>query len=434
MSASAARVCDALFMGDSREYEGPFVRGLAGSAADMYAQAANTDRYQRFIREKVVAAVLRNMDGAGRRDNMVDRICSTAIRLAKDMTPISTSDGLNFAIKQDPEWREFQRERILRVATMCNRDLSDADIDVLMGSDASDLDGLREAIDRLSVIDDEFPYVDDVDDDYDDQEDEGDQVTELPVVKPTVDEAWLEAFEKAYGREAFVHEYVLLRNVIVDIPPEVMYKKHVDAYTALSDMHRSYLDEHLTESAFVRKFVPQVFIDSTVVDQHLDELLNSADYRNNMCRRLSTIHRALFGEPLTEVESAYLFSKRVLAERLTLQCERLNELIMEFAGETAQLGQVIADCYGECIDRLPDSWEIKECLSDFRGNTESATADLRRRLKASLEFQDLLKRTIQARAPDYTQGQVFKALSEVLKMDVTRHSADELVDLLFSNK
>lgn len=416
-------------MGDVREYDGPLLRELSASSKSdiqIFKELAESSRYSRFLREKIVEAVLRCMDGGGRRDGLVERVLSDGIRLAIIGKPLSL-ESLNAAIRVDQEWVDFQKDRIVKVATMCDKELSEEDITKLMVFEG--FDAIRVALESLDSTNaaPETTVAVDEDTDYE-TEGSGSTITEAA---DEVDETWLVDFEKAYGREAFVHEYVLLRRL--DVPLTELYKTHFKMYQTITDIQRSYLDKHLTESEFVKKFVPAVLTDPGVCDLHLSDVLSSSDYHDNMCNRLQTVHRALYGEPMTQDESSYLFTKKVLAEKLTLQCERLNDIVMDFAKETEKLGDKVVEVYMSWLNRLPDSWEIKESLPLFREDVIKASSNLKETLVASLEFNDVLKRIIQDKAPEFTQAEVFRTLAKVLKRDdKTKFTPVEIVEKALS--
>jgi hypothetical protein len=416
-------------MGDVREYDGPFLRELLSStktASELYEHLGKSARYSRFLREKIVEAVLRCMDGGGRRDALVNRVLAEGVRVAMSGRPY-TAASLNEAIRSDEEWVTFQKDRIMKIAGMCEKELTAESVDKLMAFEG--FDAIRCAMETL--------------------QDHADAPAE-PEAEPAgvccsvtgsaasyseaaeeVDEDWLEEFEQAYGREAFVHEYVLVRRL--GVPLTELYKRHFQMYQTISDMQRSYLDKHLTESEFVKTFVPAILTDDGVVARYLSDVLRSEDYHDNMCSRLQTVHRALYGEPMTQEESSYLFNKKVLAERLTLQCERLNEIVMDFAKETEDLGFKVIEVYNCWLDRGPDTWEVKECLPLFREDIDKATNNLKERLVASLEFNDLLKRIIQEKAPRLTQAEVFRTLGKLTTgADRTTCAPSQLVEKALS--
>lgn len=430
---SASSICNDVFMGDVREFDGPFLRELVSSTKtreELFEYLGKSARYSRFLREKIVEAVLRCMDGGGRRDALVSRVLAEGVRLAMAGNPYSL-ETLNEAIRSDQEWIDFQKDRILKIAGMCDKALSDEHVEKLMGFEG--FDAIRVAMETLDDLTESEQEGDDRLDDVDVDEDEHSTESESVSTETAeeVDEEWLVDFEKAYGREAFVHEYVLLRRL--GVPLTELYKIHFQMYQTISDIQRSYLDKHLTESEFVKKFVPAVLTEPGVCDRHLDNVLGSKDYHDNMCSRLQTVHRALYGEPMTQDESSYLFNKKVLAERLTLQCERLNEIVMDFAKETEELGDKVIEVYKSWLDRVPDAWEIKDSLPLFREDIVKASNNLKETLVASLEFNVLLKRIIQEKAPSFTQAEVFRTLAKVLaRNDKTLFSPNEIVEKALS--
>lgn len=418
--ADLATVCSEIFFGNTHEFEGPFFRELAVKhptktvdPGAVFADVKHTPRYRRFLKDKVTSAVTRLIP-AGADSDIFERLVEEGVQKFDPHTP----DTIDAAIREDAAWRDFVDARIDKVSRMCGIDLSADQIVAIRMQLADDvcIDAVRTAIEACVIVKDSPTPAPPV------------SVPEMcppPAAQPPeIDEAWLAAFEDAYARDALVHEYVLLRK-LPDPDPAQLYPLHVEAYERFQDMHRCYLNEHLCESDFVKRFVPAALLDPGLVDVERDAILTSEEYKINMCTRLDAVHRALFGEALLEADA--LFERRVKAERLTLQSERLNEIVMEFSKETEALSEIITSVYLDCLRREPDSWEVASQLPAFRVDVSAGTRALKDALVSSLEFQDVLKNEIRAQASSLSNAKLFKVLEAVLQLDLKNMKASDAV-------
>lgn len=428
--ADLATVCSEIFFGNTHEYEGPFFRELAAKhptkavdAGAVFADVKHTPRYRRFLKDKITSAVMRLIPAVADSD-IFERLVEDGLQRYDPHTP----DTIDTAIREDASWRDFVNSRIDKVSCMCDIELLEDQIDQIRLQLADDvcIDAVRTAVEAFVTV----------------KGAQKEALAPVPVSVPEacappetqaaeIDEAWLAAFEGAYKRDALVHEYVLLRK-LPDPDPTKLYPLHVEAYERFQNMHRCYLNEHLCESDFVKRFIPAALLDPELVDVERDAVLRSDEYKVNMCTRLDAVHRALFGEPLLEADA--LFERRVKSERLTLQSERLNEIVMEFSKETEALSEIITSVYMDCLRREPDSWEIASQLPAFRVDVAAGTKTLKDALVSSLEFQDVLKNEIRAQASSLSNAKLFKVLEAVLQLDLKNMKASDAVTTALGNE
>jgi len=404
-------ICSSVFMGDNREYEGPYYRELASrhpakhlDIGAVFADIRASPRYRRFLNDRIAGCAVNGLD-----TELVDAVVADSVARVDPHTEESLIHAVLVA-------------RVKKVATLCGMDLTPDQVDEVTRRVAVD-DGIaviREAIEGLTPQQGGLAVA----------EIDGDTsptplAVAVPVpAEPVIDTEWLERFERAYGRDALVHEYILLRN-LEDSDPETLYPLHVAAFERFEDMHRCYLNEHLCEADFVKRFVPAALLDDTLVDAERDLILMSAEYKDNMCTRLDAIHRTLYGEPLLEADA--LFERRVRDARLTLQSSQLNDLVVEFAREGELLASQIANIYVDCLKREPDAWEVSSRLPEFRTDADTATRALKNSLVSSLEFQDVLKDEIRRQAPQLTNARLFRVLEVALQADLRRVPTSDAV-------
>lgn len=409
-------------MGDACEYEGAYQRELtvrcgadAGLAA-VSSVVAGTQKYGDFLAARVSTLAASMMDGrmpAG----LVARVARAADAGAGQGRAPRMSD-LAAAVRGEPEWREFQRERIARVAGMMGVSLTGADTERFMACEGVDV--LRAALLEAGVpagapsgapagTPAGTPASSAATSEAGD-----DAALDGPAA---VDEAWMAEFAAAYGREPSVHEYVRLRNLQAQTFETLacVRERHARAYAAFEATHRDYLGERLTEADFARRHLPAA-LGGGVAAAHRAQILASAGYRDTMRARLGALHKTLFGEALTDAECALLFERDVLSRELALQSGELNDVVVAFAEETTRLCERVAAVYRACLGREPEEAERRAALHPFRVDEAAAAERLRARLTGSLEYREVLRAEAVCRRPDLSVPAVFRLLERVLAL------------------
>jgi hypothetical protein len=405
MAESVVRVLNCLFLNDSAEYAGAFQREMvvkfASCVVDLAAHVAATPKYLSFVSSKAQALA------PGLRG---DRLTDMADRVARDMGALAAEGRfpdaatIKDAVTASREFRAWQEERIQKVASVCGVQLSARAVESLMGVEG--VDDLRSAIEAI-----ETESLSDQDSDTSDDPD-------AAVERTAVDAAFMLEFEAEYGRDPTVHEYVHVKNVMLDtfLTMGAVRSVYCAAYAAFEEIHREYLDETLTEPMFCKRYLPQALLDHALPERHREAILESQGYRKNMRDRLGALHRMLFGEDVTEAEADYMFEQSVRAQKLALRSDKLNDAVVAFAKQTTRLYELVAGIYKASLEREPEDAEVREVLQSFRVDEVAAAAELRRKLASSLEFREVLRSEIVRSRPDLSVPAVFRSLEAVLSL------------------
>lgn len=408
MADAVISVLNALFMHETSEYAGSFQREMlvrfAADPTGVAAYVAMTPKYSAFISSKAQAAASVALSSEALL-SMSSKVAAAATESAV-AGDIMDHASLWKAIRATAEYRAYATERVAKVAAMCSRTLTDQQTESLMEIDG--LDELREAIEGMGSDDGEDS---EDDSEYDDDDDPA------PVKSSAVvDEAFMQAFEKEYGRDATVYEYVHVRNLMEErfLTLPAIKKLHDVAYVELEVVHRELLDDRLDESAFCKRYVPEALVDADLPRKVRDSVLSSDGYRRNMRDRLCALHKTLFGEEVTPVEADYMFDRSVLAEKLSLQSDKLNDIVGAFAEQTTRLFETIETCYKAVLGREPEDAEVREVIQSFRVDEASATAALKATMVKSLEYREVLRQEILRARPGTSVPGVFRTLEKVL--------------------
>ena len=234
---------------------------------------------------------------------------------------------------------------------------------------------------------------------------------------PMVDEEWLRSFEQAFGRDAFVHEYVLVRPM--DDELRSLFARHKQAFERMRSVHAKYLDETLTEQQFVKSYVPRIYHSIDVPDDVRREALRRPQYRTAMQARLSSLHLIACGCELSDDESNYLFEKDVFEKELPLDTEELNDVVAAFVRRGEEIKEQVGTIVDVYLRRDAERDEIDAWVFPFL--TQScAEDDLRTELVSGHEFHSVLTDTIRERTPDLRSRELFRRLSEALDLPELR--------------
>jgi hypothetical protein len=424
MAESVVHTLNSLFIEDSAEYAGAFQREMivkfSAQPEETATHVAGTAKYLTFVASKAQSCA----PGLGPDDlvAMADRV-ATEIGSRVVAGELPGMEDIRAAVKASPEWQAWQTERIHKVAEMCDVQLSDKQVQSLMGTDG--VDALRTAIENI-----------DCSDSGDESESEVPAAQAPSKTKESVDDRFVDAFEAEYGRDPTVHEYVHVRNIVADTGMSLkeIHGVHFTAYAAFEEIYREYMDELLSESAFCKRFLPAALLDSGLAERQRDTVLESQGYRRTMLDRLSSLHSMLFGESITEEEGEYMFEREVRSQRLALRSDKLNDIVVRFAEQTTRLFEHITDIYKATLGRAPEDSEVREVLQSFRlWDKARAESELRRTLTESLEFREVLRLEIVKAKPELTTAAVFRALETVLALrGLAGMTAEQAVARVFS--
>jgi hypothetical protein len=227
-----------------------------------------------------------------------------------------------------------------------------------------------------------------------------------------VDEAWLSDFAEAYGRDAYVHEYVLVRGM-GDLKRHA--ETHRAAFEGLRTVHAQFLGENLTETDFVKTYVPEALVQPDIVDSVRSASIERPQYRKAMIARLSHLHAVLCGAELAEEEAAFLFESEVLDKRLPLDTDVLNDVVTEFVMHGESLRAVIKGLYTSYLGRDAELDEVDEWLFSFRKCPDDSKVRLRKQLCKCHEFHAVITDRIRSSKPDIRTADAFRLLDEALR-------------------
>jgi len=230
---------------------------------------------------------------------------------------------------------------------------------------------------------------------------------------PIVDENWLAQFRNAYGRDAFVHEYVLVRPMKQDLGE--LAARHKQSFRDLRSVHAKFLDDDLDEHTFVKVYVPRVYHSRDVADEVRRGALVRPKYRSAMQSRLSSLHVVACGSELTEQESAYLFEKDVLEKQLPLDTDELNSIVAAFVRRGEEIEDEIRAITDIYLHREAEQDEVEAWRFKFR-TLEGAESQLRREMVSRHEFHAVLTDTIRTRLPDVRSRELFERVTRALKL------------------
>ena len=227
----------------------------------------------------------------------------------------------------------------------------------------------------------------------------------------SVDEEWLQKFSAAYGRDPYVHEYVLVRPRGGDL--QKLAGTHKIAYERLRGVHAQYLDDQISEQRFVKTYVPRIYEMDDVPDTVRADALRRPEYRSAMETRLCSLHMVLCGRELSSKESCYLFDQDVLEKELPLDTDELHDIVSSFVRKGEDIRKRVENLIGIYLRRDAEQDEIDTWVFPFR-TQEDAESNLRTQLIASHEFHSVLAETLKSKLPDTRQREVFQMLDRAL--------------------
>lgn len=415
MSEAVVHLLNSLFLDDASEYAGAFQREMvvrfSASPGDVVQHVRGTMKYATFLASRAQRfAPSLSGDTLTR---MSDAVASELI----SGTGVPGIGEIERAVRASEEWRAWKRDQIVRAAEDFGRALSDGCVEALM--DVDDRDMRAAMSDRIAISDrvatEEAVLAETSEDAVEPV------VLNITVVEAardaTLDEGFMAAFASEYGRDPCVHEYVHVRNILADDSTAsiaTVHAAHDAAYRAFEEIYRELMDEAMTESDFCRRFLPDALLDADMAERHRETILGSSGYRANMCGRLVKLHKMLFGEEIGEIEADYMFRTSVRKQRLPLQSEKINDVVVAFAEQTTRLCSLITSVYVDTFGREPEDAEARDVLQSFRLDEPGATRDLRRSLTRSLEFREVLRLEILRACPDLSVPAVFRRLEAVL--------------------
>ena len=256
-------------------------------------------------------------------------------------------------------------------------------------------------------------------------------------IKSSYDSTFVDAFEKAFGRHMYVHEYFRYKNIEAqtNVVPDVaeIRREHSERYARLDGMHTRYLGESLDEYEFVKRFIDSSDKGPAFYQETEDDIIGGAEYRRVVSRKLSDIHRGMYDLEIEEREHGFLFA-RVRKDRCELDEEVLVRYVVDFKSERDVIVERVERVYDRILERRPDPLEVDDAIIEYRkkmlaGDDDeeegyaSADAELEARICSELEYHEVIKRAVRQSDPDVLPSVLFKILKAVLECRLTNHTA-----------
>lgn len=220
----------------------------------------------------------------------------------------------------------------------------------------------------------------------------------LPVASPAEqvrDDGLIHAFEQIMERPMFVHEYLYyIKHQPLDVASIQLQRT---LFYEVREVYQKHINKNLDEYNFVKTYLTQLHDTECFMEQFLKDILDSADYRDNMISIINTKYQRMYGETLDREDLQVIFAK-IKQKRLHLFSEELSSTIVEFKRETDDIITHIFDKYMSLLDRQPDSYESTQYMHRYRERYEvgfdALDAELEKDLVHSLEYHDVIKQKI----------------------------------------
>jgi hypothetical protein len=347
-----------------------------------------------------------HVSGLGSADTGPDAPVVQAFRSAWSAVQSGSSpvdSAVSKAVQSTPQWKDAHRSAVEDIfMSITDRQPSEATLDEI--TKITDMDEVARR-----VVDLQAPSEDASSTRASANVCGGDVPPELS--QPMVDETWIEEFADCYGRDPFVHEYVLVRPIGGDLG--VLGKAHHKAFERLRTVHSQYLDENLTEQDFVKTYVPRVYHSQDVPDDVRRDALRRPQYRTAMESRLSSLHLVACGRELSQEEAKYLFEKDVLDKELPLDTDELNNVISAFVQRGEEVRVRVNKLMDLYLQRDADHDEVDVWVFPFRTQAD-AESSLRSTLISSNEFHAVLADNIRSHNVNIQTREVFRRLETAL--------------------
>jgi len=230
---------------------------------------------------------------------------------------------------------------------------------------------------------------------------------QLPEKNPhkAFNNALLAVFETIFHRPMYVHEYFKYVGTSVDDLPEI-FKQHTVKYNRLRQVLSVYTGRQLDEYEYIKLYLDAVDGDNFFFDI-IDEIVASPDYKKIMCVTLSSKYSKMFDEELEDYDIEYVFEK-VRVEKLSLEDDQINDILVALKRETDEIIQHIFAVYLKVLMREPDLEEVQQLTRKYRSmlprDLVDINKDTERFLMSSLEFHDILKSIVKAKYNEVNRG------------------------------
>lgn len=253
----------------------------------------------------------------------------------------------------------------------------------------------------------------------------------------TLDRNFVVAFEEAFKRPMFVHEYFKYGRGLTNNDFHEVYKEHMTKYNRLRQVMCMYTGRHIDEYDYIKQYLDAVDEDNFFFDI-IDEIVASEDYRMSMSQHLKERYNKMFDDELEQYDIDYVFEK-VRIEKLSLEDDQVNEILVSLKSETDDIVKHIFAIYLKVLMREPEVEEVHQFTRKYRSmlpkNLEDIDRDTEKLLMSSLEFHDILKSIVRARYAEANCGKniSMSKLYDMLNVCLTKINGcnmDEVGDIV----
>lgn len=221
----------------------------------------------------------------------------------------------------------------------------------------------------------------------------------ITVENETIDAVQMGLFEFVFNRPMYVQEYfkyIHNRQRGKDIDWYEVHQIHVRNFVKVSEIYNLYTTQKLDEYYYIRTYLYEVDSERFLT-RIIDTIIESHEYERNMKETIFSKYHEMFSETLDESDLMYIFSK-VQAIKLNVYENDIVDILHEFKKETNVIVSHMFKIFTKVLERHPDVHEIETNLLIYRTQYEKGYTtldeDLENFLMRSLEFHDIIKKTI----------------------------------------
>lgn len=242
---------------------------------------------------------------------------------------------------------------------------------------------------------------------------------------PEVNKDIIDAFEAAFSRPIYIHEYFKYQTASPDEFP-LIYDVHVQNFNHLQEIYKTYTGVCVDEyNGYIKKYLDLVD-EPSFFDQIIDEIINSDQYEQGMRVQIFKKFKSLYDEDLDAQDISYLFDI-IKKQKLSISDDMISRILAMYKQNTDDIMNHIFKTYVLVLGRQPDMYEIEQYSVHYRNeidNTQDVTYDiidsnLESKLMRSLEFHDIIKKKIkelytEMKGKDILSSLLFDVLNRVL--------------------
>lgn len=231
-------------------------------------------------------------------------------------------------------------------------------------------------------------------------------------------------FVDIFKRDVSVYEYVKYYNDFTTDPQErirLYHNNFISKFNKASNIYKTYLDNTLTHTVFIHKFLNYIEMDEIVfTDTIINTVVNYESYKVVMYNKIETLYKSTFDKDISRLDLEYFFDN-VYQRKLNLIDDNLPKLVSSLKEETDDHENQIENIFNKVLKRNAERSEIDVYIKYFRkqkGNVKPGFI-LETELYESLEYHDILKQIIKNNLKQETKSNsvVFKLLHKLLHLE-----------------